>query len=446
MGVVYRALDSKLKRRVALKVLHPSVATDEDRRKRFIREGRLVAHLTHPNIATVYDVGEADDRVYIAMELVEGEPLSSMIKPGRHVSLIEAMRIMHEVVRGLSKAHEMGVMHRDLKPDNIMVGNDGIVKILDFGVAKRLDNFKLDFTDIKTQHGSLVGTPAYMSPEQAAGKSGVDSRSDIFSVGVVLFELLTRCRPFQGETWQETIISINRDQPPPVSQLRGDVPKDLDAIVARCLAKKPDARYASCRELNDDLEAAMVGLSTGTFPPGSATGILARASALRPLRPGDAAATLPVDTRHSDAPPVSGERIPLAAPSQPTTGPVARSMDEPLVPERRRSPWAIIGGIAAVGLLIGGLSYGLGEGPAPQPATRAPEGEPTASDPPEPSSEPDAAATASAPDVEASASPEPSGTPSATAVPSPKPIPKPPKAGPAPPRPTAKPKNPVLGF
>lgn len=457
MGVVYRAIDTKLRRAVALKVLHPNVAEDEDRRRRFIREGRLVAHLTHPNIATVYDVGEADGRVFIAMELVEGEPLTAMIKPGRHVTVLEALRIVHEIARGLAKAHENGVIHRDLKPDNIMVGADGIVKILDFGVAKRLDNFKIDFTDIKTQHGSLVGTPAYMSPEQAAGKKEVDQRSDVFSVGVVLFELLTGKRPFHGDTWQETIIAINRDEPAMVSSLRGDVPAALDEMVDGCLAKDPDSRYGSCRELLEDIESVLMTLSTGTFPPGG-SGILARVSA-----------------PSSAPPPQSGEvtsrRSPSGAPTddalttlERTAEPVARSMDgDEVVPSRSRAK--VYGGLLLAAALVGAIAYAaVGDGDDVPESTRvaadaaetvgavgtgsseaSSDGEPVpeevteVKDPPTSDSSESAAASATA---EPSTTSKPAPPPAALPKPRPAPV-----AGPKPaPKPTSKPTNPVLGF
>jgi serine/threonine-protein kinase len=217
-------------------------------------------------------VGESDGKVFIAMELVEGESLAKLVSGERPFSLTEGLQIIYEVARGLHKAHEIGVIHRDLKPDNIIVGAEGIVKILDFGVAKRLDTFEVEFTDIKTQHGSLVGTPAYMSPEQAAGKE-VDARSDIFSLGVVLYEMLTARRPFEGDTWQETIIAINRDAVVPASQLVPEVPPEVDHIIARCLAKRVSERYPSCKELLDDLSALVMSSVTGTFPPGM-SGIL----------------------------------------------------------------------------------------------------------------------------------------------------------------------------
>ncbi len=278
MGVVYRALDTKLRREVALKVIHPRVAKDAERRRRFLREGRLAAHLTHPCIATVYDVGEVGDRVYIAMELVAGDSLADRMASGRTLHFTESLQIIHEVVRGLQKAHEVGVIHRDLKPDNVIVGDEGIVKILDFGVAKPLDNFEIEFTDIKTQHGSLVGTPAYMSPEQAAGKD-VDPRSDIFSVGVLMYELLTGSRPFAGETWQEVIIAINRDDVTPVGERVAGLPAEVDMIVRRCMAKKAEDRYPSCKELLEELSTLVMAGATGTVPPGTmVSGILTTAS------------------------------------------------------------------------------------------------------------------------------------------------------------------------
>lgn len=457
MGVVYRAIDTKLRRAVALKVLHPNVAEDEDRRRRFIREGRLVAHLTHPNIATVYDVGEADGRVFIAMELVEGEPLTAMIKPGRHVAVLEALRIVHEVARGLAKAHENGVIHRDLKPDNIMVGADGIVKILDFGVAKRLDNFKIDFTDIKTQHGSLVGTPAYMSPEQAAGKKEVDQRSDVFSVGVVLFELLTGKRPFHGDTWQETIIAINRDEPATVSGSRGDVPAALDELVDGCLAKDPDSRYGSCRELLEDIESVLMTLSTGTFPPG-ASGILARASVpstAPPPQSGEVRSGASRSRAPSDDALTTVER---------TAEPVARSMDgDEIAPSRGRG--VVYGGLLLAAVLVGVIAYGMAGGddaPAsadvavdatapmatevPPPSPSSSEGEPAPDeaadgDAAEPAGDASAAGSASAvPEPPTTTAPDPP-----TAAP-PKPSPAPVRVPSPPPKPTSKPKNPVLGF
>ena len=406
MGVVYRAMDTKLGREVALKVLHPRVADDADRRRRFVREGRLAAHLTHPCIATVFDVGEADDRVYIAMELVEGDKLADLVSPERPMHWTDALQIVHEVVRGLHKAHEMGVIHRDLKPDNLIVGEEGIVKILDFGVAKRLENFDVEFSDIKTQHGSLVGTPAYMSPEQAAGKE-VDARSDIFSVGVVMYELVTGKRPFEGETWQEVIIAINRDAVKAASSLVPDMPAEVDMIISRCLAKGVEDRYPSCKELLDDLSALVVVSATGTIPPGSSmAGILSSAS--RVSITGDALARQRIPTTTTIAPPTKGRTA------------------------------ALVGVAALVTIGVGIAVMQLyAKPPAQAVVTPAETAEPTATQtasvqPPAP--EPSVAAPPVAPTATASAAPAPK------VIPRPRPTPK--TVAP----PVAPKSNPVLGF
>lgn len=408
MGVVYRAMDTKLGREVALKVLHPRVAEDADRRRRFVREGRLAAHLTHPCIATVFDVGEADDRVYIAMELVEGDKLADLVSPERPMHWTDALQIVHEVVRGLHKAHEMGVIHRDLKPDNLIVGEEGIVKILDFGVAKRLENFDVEFSDIKTQHGSLVGTPAYMSPEQAAGKE-VDARSDIFSVGVVMYELVTGKRPFEGETWQEVIIAINRDAVKPASKLVSDMPAEVDMIISRCLAKGVDDRYPSCKELLDDLSALVVVSATGTIPPGSSmAGILSSAS--RVSITGDALARQRIPTTTTIAPPTKGRTA------------------------------ALVGVAALVTIGVGIALMQVYATPPEQPAAE-----------PVPTAEPAVSQTARA---EPAATPAPSvvappAPPTATAsaaTPAPKAIPRPRPTPKTTAPPVAPKSNPVLGF
>lgn len=261
MGIVFVAEDTRLRRTVALKVLHGAVGDDSERRYRFLREGRLAAGLTHPCIATVYEVGESGDQLYIAMELVEGRSVGAMLKEQQRLPLFQSVRIAREVVRGLVKAHEAGIVHRDLKPENVMYGEDQVVKILDFGVAKRADDASANVTAHETKAGSLVGTPAYMSPEQAAGRA-VDARSDIFSVGVMLYEMLAGQRPFEGETWQEVIISVARDPLVPASKHRPELPSSVDALLARCLEKKADKRTQSARALLDDLEALLLEVAS----------------------------------------------------------------------------------------------------------------------------------------------------------------------------------------
>jgi eukaryotic-like serine/threonine-protein kinase len=312
MGVVYRAVDEKLGRTVALKVLHPEVANNKDRRRRFVREGRLAAAMNHPCIASVFEVGEAGARIYIAMELVEGKslrslvgvraeafgedmpPVSSRPTKGRALPVEEAMRVGREIARGLGKAHETGVVHRDLKPDNVIVGADA-VKILDFGLAKATEGSTAsteDDTEVRTGRGKLLGTPAYMSPEQAKGKT-VEARSDIFSFGIVLYEMVTGMRPFVGDTWQETIIAVCRGSHVPAIKRAPGIPADLDKLIESCLAKEPEDRPASCRDIVAELNRLLGGGSATAGPaPSPLTNPTPPAVPLGPP-PAKAAATQP---------------------------------------------------------------------------------------------------------------------------------------------------------
>jgi hypothetical protein len=268
MGVVYEAEDQRLRRRVALKVLPPSLVGDPARRRRLLREARSGSAAKHPNIASVFEVGEAGGAVYLAMELAPGETLRALLaRRGGALPVGEALRILIEVARGLAKAHEAGVIHRDLKPENVMVSEDGAVKILDFGLSKvRAPETREELeiaptiTDTVTVEGRVIlGTPSYMSPEQAKGR-GVDARADIFSLGVMLYELLTGARPFRGETALEIIISIDRDEPPAASTVNPGVPPEVDRILARCLAKRAEDRYSSASDLASEMEAARLRL------------------------------------------------------------------------------------------------------------------------------------------------------------------------------------------
>jgi eukaryotic-like serine/threonine-protein kinase len=258
MGIVYRAEDEKLRRPVALKVLPIGVSGDADRRRRFLREARSAAAITHPNIATIYEVGEADGRVFLAMELVEGETLRARLVSGA-LPLPESLRIGRAIALGLEKAHEKGVIHRDVKPDNVMIDRDGAVKILDFGLAKLREEQSpaaLPYQPTEshgTEEGRVHGTPAYMSPEQAAGKA-VDARSDLFSLGVTLYEMATGLRPFAAATTAETIAAILRDEPIPPSRSQVRVPPDLERVILRALRKKPEDRFASAAAMRMALE------------------------------------------------------------------------------------------------------------------------------------------------------------------------------------------------
>ncbi|MCZ6879162.1 MAG: serine/threonine-protein kinase [Acidobacteria bacterium] len=249
MGVVYLAEDTRLHRLVALKALTPHIVADPKQKERLRSEARIAASLSHPAIATVYALEESEGNLYIASEYVEGENLRSQLQQGplpREILLDVAV----EVAQGLVAAHAEGVIHRDLKPENIMRNKKGQLKILDFGVAIAPE------TDLReeplTEPGTLLGTPSYMAPEQLKGKT-VDFRCDIFTFGVLLYELASGSNPFLGETPISTIAKILESEPVPLSQLTHDTP-ELDQIIERCLPKNPDERYSSTATLLEDLE------------------------------------------------------------------------------------------------------------------------------------------------------------------------------------------------
>lgn len=259
MGVVYAAIDLTLKRKVALKLLPGSAAQSEEQRGRILREARAGAAVIHQNIAAVFDVGEVDGVVFIAMECVEGSSLRSLISArGTALPEAEAVTIAREIACGLAAAHEAGVTHRDIKPENVMISDKGRVKLVDFGLAK-LGEAKgaslLESIEITTQEGRILGTPSYMSPEQARGLAA-DARSDIFSFGVVLFEMLVHARPFSGATTTDILAAITRDAPPPLDVLRDGARGPLARVVSRCLEKDPARRYAHAGELLTALDGA----------------------------------------------------------------------------------------------------------------------------------------------------------------------------------------------
>jgi non-specific serine/threonine protein kinase len=254
MGEVYRAADTKLGRDVALKVMPADMAGDPDRLARFQREARAVAALNHPHIVTIYSVEEIDGVHFLTMELVEGQSLDRLI-PASGLAVEQVVEIASALADALAAAHEKGIVHRDLKPANVMVTTDGRVKVLDFGLAKDSSAGETGGATLTgaglTQAGLVMGTPAYMSPEQIAGRA-VDHRTDIFSLGVVLHEMVTGRRPFEGTSAAELASAILRDTPRPVSESRADLPSDLVRITRRCLEKDPRHRMQTARDVSNE--------------------------------------------------------------------------------------------------------------------------------------------------------------------------------------------------
>ena len=251
MGVVYSALDPKLARRVAIKLLPPDA--DHERRRRFIQEARAASALNHPNIVTIYEVGEHDGTAFIAMELVDGTPLDRLLAGGL-LPIATAIDYSVQIAAALEAAHSAGIVHRDIKPSNVVVTRDGRAKVLDFGLAKLIGRAPAEVTisALDTMPGVVMGTAAYMSPEQAQG-STVDARSDVFSLGAVIYQMVTGRRPFAGDSSAALISSILRDDPAPMRSSRPDVPARLEAIVARALRKEPAERYADAGALRAEL-------------------------------------------------------------------------------------------------------------------------------------------------------------------------------------------------
>jgi serine/threonine protein kinase len=279
MGEVYRATDTKLGRDVALKVLPAEMARDPQRLMRFQREARAVAALNHPHIVTIFSVEEADGIHLLTMELVEGQSLDRLIPEGGF-PIERIVDIATALAGALAAAHEKGIVHRDLKPANVMVTSDGRVKVLDFGLAKETrPTGSSDATQtqgVQTEVGVVMGTPAYMSPEQVAGEA-VDCRTDIFSLGIVLYEMATGQRPFKGRSSAELVSAILRDTPRAIADVRADLPADLARVVRRCLEKDPQCRVQTARGVYNDLRDLARRPATTVLEPvrltaGSASG------------------------------------------------------------------------------------------------------------------------------------------------------------------------------
>ena len=268
MGEVYLARDTKLGRKVALKLLPEELKTDAGRRARFEREAQTVAALNHPHVVTLHAVEEADDQPFLVMEFVDGQTLDEVIG-GEGLPLTRFFDLALTLTDAVAAAHAKGITHRDLKPRNVMIDKQGRLKVLDFGLAKLLEEPVEHASDETiaadagmTREGTIVGTAAYMSPEQAEGKP-VDSRSDVFSLGVLLYQMITGQQPFKGDTQMSTLTAVLRDDPQPVIEIRPDLPRQLARIIRRCLEKEPDRRYESARGIRYDLQILREEMDSG---------------------------------------------------------------------------------------------------------------------------------------------------------------------------------------
>ncbi|MGB5815893.1 MAG: serine/threonine-protein kinase, partial [Thermoanaerobaculia bacterium] len=282
MGEVFRAEDTKLKREVALKVLPSDLSGDEERLSRFQREAESIAALNHPNIVTIYSVEEDGGTHFLTMELVGGKSLDKIIQKNG-LPLDEVFDIAVPFADALSSAHEKGIIHRDLKPANVMVSEECRVKILDFGLAKLLQESDEaqsaddQATEALTEEGRILGTIPYMSPEQVQGRE-LDARSDIFSLGIILYEMVTGDRPFAGDTSADLISAILRDTPDSASEVKMDLPHHLGRIIRHCMEKNPKRRYQSALDVRNELEGLRQEIASGLVHTESAVMAAARPS------------------------------------------------------------------------------------------------------------------------------------------------------------------------
>jgi serine/threonine protein kinase len=266
MGEVYRALDVRLGREVAVKVLRRPEGDCGDALRRFEKEARAAAAIDHPNVLGVHDVGTHEGLPYIVSELLAGETLRERLQDGTALPVRKAVEYAAQIARGLAEAHEKGIVHRDLKPDNVFVTRDGRVKILDFGIARLSSEHGDEQT--RTRPGAILGTVGYMSPEQVRGQP-VDHRSDLFSLGAILYELVTGTRAFEGDSPLETAYSILNDDPETITGVGVAVPPALESILFRCLEKRPGERYQAALDLAFDLERLSGLPSEGLSRPAS---------------------------------------------------------------------------------------------------------------------------------------------------------------------------------
>src|ERR671938_116667 len=316
MANVYLAEDQELGRRVAIKILDDRHAADDSFRERFRREAKNAAGLSHPNIVSIYDRGEAEGTYYIAMEYLSGRSLKELIVSRGPTPIRIAIDYTRQILAAVGFAHRNGIVHRDIKPHNVVVDADGRLKVTDFGIAR-------SGASQMTEVGSIIGTAQYLSPEQAKG-APVDQRSDVYSVGIVLYEMLTGQVPFTGDTPLEIAMKHLSEVPVPPSELRPEVPHDLDLVVLRALAKDPAERYQTAEDMDADLKRVLDGMPIGAETESAATAVLAGSGAL-------AAAPTSVITRETQLAP--------ARPAPPARVPPAGYYGYEGPPRRRRPVW-----------------------------------------------------------------------------------------------------------
>jgi eukaryotic-like serine/threonine-protein kinase len=338
MADVFLARDLLLDRPVAIKVLFPEFAVDPNFVERFRREAQSAANLNHPNIVGVYDWGRYANTYFMAMEYVQGRTLADILKANGHVNSQQAAEIASEVAAALGFAHRNGVVHRDIKPANILIGANGQVKVADFGIARAMN---APTESNLTQAGSVMGTATYFSPEQAQGAQP-DPRSDLYSLGIVLYEMVAGRPPFTGENPVSIAYKQVHDNPQPLNQIVADVPKPFEAIVAKLLAKKPEIRYQTAEAVRDDLRRYRNGEPVQALAAVMGAGGVAAAAAARPAAVG-ATTALPRTAAAAGA--TTGMPRTTALPPQ-----------QPMPPQRSNGGlYAIIGFLALIALVVGGI-------------------------------------------------------------------------------------------